>query len=607
MLRPSCARNGTAGVSRGFVIVVAWLLIGWSLPALPDEQSHLQLAPIHFTRTVNGDLFYSYFYNRPGTNDYSVQQLGAGVNVMVTARSFIWQPWFAGISSSLGVGVFTSRATVSSTTTTKNGNNILSGDATLNVLQRSRFPFMAKIYQHQNQARTSTNSLNDDHITRGYSLNQQYRTLNDIINSSFYYNHNADGRIGIGTESVSNQSGFTLSSQLSSNQTLLLDGGTNNLTYPLQGGSNTFDKLSVVHNYRPNNAISLGSSLNLNNSSIQSVTQSDYGSQQFSSIGSWRPSRSPLTLISSVRLLQSDTRVGATSSKFSDSNFNLGANYAWSRLLRTYGYVNVYDSNGIQAITTNAALSAQRALGDQSTIDVWGFRYTRSANFTISNQSATTNSANQTITQSSQNLGGGIGHGLDKSIQMGGGNASISFHQALSAFLSTKAPVSSHLISGASFGWVQTKSRSGSSRFDLRANDSRDLYGPQRYFQLVNLQASRTENVARNQSLAGNLTFQASRSGANNLPASSFSANQSASLLYRNSRVFGVRNLVLTSSLMILSAGISTSFINQSTKTWNNDLEYSIGRLQLGIKTTFTQFSNNQQQSSLLFNANRSF
>ena len=92
----------------------------------------------------------------------------------------------------------------------------------------------------------------------------------------------------------------------------------------------------------------------------------------------------------------------------------------------------------------------------------------------------------------------------------------------------------------------------------LRAADSRALSNPQNFFQLINLQASRTERLALNQSLVGNLTMQASRSGSKGV-STPFIGSSSADLTYSHERLFKVKNLSFYSTLKIQSKDIVLS------------------------------------------------
>lgn len=625
MLRPRQVKNGTTGSGRiSSVVVVAWLFFCWSRPAFPVEQRHLQLAPIQFRSTVGGNIGYTFLSNTWGADRSSQQLLDVGVAVGVAARTYLWQPWLARVTGAVGIGVSANTASYSMAPATKSGNTILTGDAALSLLQYSRFPFLARVYRQQNQASGFLSGINSNYMNNGLSLTQNYRSRDGRLDSLASYSHNTSGRQSFGTEERTNQLNLFVSSQpLNSHQSYRVVGAVTNTDHPLKGDSSSADTVVANHLYVPDAVLSVATLVNLIKTgyTISPLTpgispqQSDYNSQQLSSFASWRPVASALTLTASARLLKSNSSSStAASTQFDDTNLGLGANYAWSNLLRMYGSVNVDDNSGIQTVSTNAALAAQRAIGERNVINIGGFRYTRSVGASLSNQTTTiTKGSNQTATSSIQRLGGTLGHDLAKNTQLGSGRLSVDLNQGLSTLLSTRGSPYTHLNSGGSMSWDSTEGK-GTTMLGLRAVDSRDLSGTQTFFQLINLQASRNERVARNQSLIGNLTLQGSRSGARGVSTTPFIATPRADLTYRHLRLFGVKNMTFESSLKILGAEIMSSqnlatqmgSTNQASVSWDNDLNYFIGRLKLHLYTHLAEV-NQTSQSSILFTMNRAF
>ena len=621
MLRSKRVKNGKAGAGQISSIGVAWLIFSWSSPAFPDEKPHLQLAPIRVLSTIGGGIGYIYQAYNFGSTSYSQQSLGLGVNLDVHAQSYLWQPWFARVMGGVGVGV---RADTikRSESTTQSGNINLTGDAALNVLQYSRFPFEAQIYRTISQAHGSLSGLNSDYLKSGLNLTQNYRSPNGKTDGLTSYAYSRTGRASLGTEDITKQLNFTLTMQpFYSPQTFHIVGSMNNIEHPMRGDKYLTEALVTNHLYQPDPALSVASFINLIKTNYTLTTggslveQSDYNSQQLYSFASWRPEGSPMTMTSSARLLRSNSsNNGVATPQFEDTNLNLGANYAWSPLLRMYGSVNVNDNNGIQIVSTDAALSAQKGFGQRESTTLNGFRYTRYAGASLSNQTTTTTDSNQTTTRSTQQLGLSIGHDLSKTTTMGSGRLTMDANQALPTVLSTQGSPFTHLNTGGSLVWNEAAGNE-TTMVSLRASDSRTLSGKQDFFQLINLQASRNERLARNQSLVGNLTLQASRSGASGV-STPFIATPSADLTYRHQRLFEIKNLTFESGLRIQAADIvlsknasnqqDLSTQNQSSVSWDNDLNYFIGRLKLRLNTRIAK-TNKVTQSSLLFTMNRSF
>lgn len=112
----------------------------------------------------------------------------------------------------------------------------------------------------------------------------------------------------------------------------------------------------------------------------------------------------------------------------------------------------------------------------------------------------------------------------------------------------------------------------------------------------------------------GNLTIQTSRSGSRQ-GSSEFRTSPSANLHYSNQRIFAVRNLTFDSDLLITAADIVSaqnssplmlSSNSRARTSWDNKLEYFIGRLRIKLYSHIAVI-NNDIESSLYFNVNRQF
>ena len=608
---------------------LAWLLLGLNT-ANADESSHLQLAPIKFSSQLGGVADYTWQSNAIDSNLFEQQLLHMGVVYSARAQSFFWQPWFSRIAVNAMVAADKSTTNGNTSAYGNSGKLSLKGDAHLQILPQSRVPFEANAYrltmQTYGNSGGPSGSYYGDYLTTGYNFSQGYNTRNKSLVSSLIYSHNESGRIDIGPEVIDDGYGLSLTGQpKGSRQSYRVNASVNKRDLPVSGVTSSYDTIVANHNWQPTSAATVSSMLNLLRSAYTLpatpvAPSKDWAtnSQQFSSLASWRPEASPLTVTSSVRLFRSKVDTdGYTLSKLENSNFNLGANYAWSKLLRIYGYVNAYDDNltGIQTITTSANLAARKLFGDQlDTVDVGGFRYSRYISATLSNQSTTVNTSAQSKTTSSQSMGGSVGHDLRKSSKLGKGNLAVDFNQALSSVISTVETPSTRLISNGSIGWVGLHGK-GTTTMRLNAMDSRLLSKTQSYFQIINFQASRRESLAVFESMTGNLTLQSSRSG-DNTTSSPFVTTPSADIGYQNQRLFKIRNLTFDSNFKVIGAQISSSqapaseqglsVLNQPTYMWDNNVYYSIGRTTAKLLTRLSEV-NSTKQRMLFFNITRQF
>jgi hypothetical protein len=617
MRRSKRVKNEATGAGRASCVTAGTLLIiSWSCPAFPDEQPHLRLAPIELRTTAGGNIAYTFQRNTFGKDKSIQQELDLGVNAGIMARTFIWQPWLARVTGMLQVATGTNTTQGTTIPTNRSGNTFITGNGNLQVLLHSRFPFTGHVYRSLNETNGFLSNINSNYVNTGIDLLQKYRSKDGKLDSSAAFSRAMGGRANFSTEDISNQLNIDLRSEPFRYQTVRLAGSAGNTNHPIKGERSFQNSLVGDHTYEPNPELSVASFLNLIKTSFTLPPpaaiplQQDYNSQQLSSVAAWRPEGSPLTVTGSARIFRTNSSSnGVVTPTVNDTNLNLGANYAWSPLLRMYGSVNVNDNNGFQSITTNANLSAQRGFGDKNVSDIGGFRYSRSAGASLSNTTTTTTASDQTTTTTSvQSLGGSLGHDLSKTTQLGSGNLNMAAHQSLTAVISSATSPATQLNTGGSLGWQSTDNH-GTTVMRLQANDSHRLSNPTRFFQMINLQAYRTEQVGRDQSLTGSLTLGGSRSGDRKL-TTPFVATPSADLHYTHNRLFKVKHLDFDSSLSIQGAQIMSSRdsnqLDSASATWNNNLYYFIGRLKMQLHMG-VQEVHNTTQSSILFTMNRTF
>jgi hypothetical protein len=626
MVRLKQEKNGAVG-SRLIPSIATgvWLVFGWSQPAFPADTPHLKLAPIELKTNVGGDVSYSYLRNSIDSLTSTSQMFQVSVSAGITARTYFWKPWLARIAGHLQVGTNSLKSMNASSSANsssdRTGNTTINGDTILHVLPHSRFPFKAHAFRGVNQTNGSFSNINSNYLGTGYDMTQEYRTRDGQFNSALSFVHGTNGRINIGTEDVDNQLELYMAAEPNnSHQSLIARGLISTKEHPLRGERSLSNSLTTNHSYRPNSEFSAESFLNLIKTDI-SITptqqQNEFNSQQLSSISSWRAAGSPLNVVGSARVFKTNgnsSNQGVTTSTptNTDTNFNLGANYAWSPLLNMNGSINVNDNNGIQSVNTAANLSGQKSFGEKSTSNVSGFHYTRSAGGSIGTSTTTTTSANQTTTTTStQTLGGNIGHALSKSAKTDIGQLSTALNQFLSTFISSAGGPRSHLSTGGSVTLSHPDNK-GVSMVRLTANDSRDLNMPEKYFQMINFQATRSQNLGRDQSLHGNMTLQGSRAGDKYKQSPFIVSPPTASATYMNVRLFRKKNLVFDSTLSLQGKGIASSndpfyfSPTQPSVNWDNNLSYFIGRLKMNLHSHIAEIGNSKQ-SSILFTIDRSF
>jgi len=127
---------------------------------------------------------------------------------------------------------------------------------------------------------------------------------------------------------------------------------------------------------------------------------------------------------------------------------------------------------------------------------------------------------------------------------------------------------------------------------------------------MVNLQATRSENLSHSQYLDGNLSVQAThvQSPYPNQPA--YTLTPGAQMHYKNMRVFNVSRLTFDSLLRITEGNIAPtsgpSFQGNETRSWTNDFTYLVGVLSLKLNTRIAKVGNTSV-SSIMFSLSRPF
>lgn len=568
----------------------------------PDDDSSFSLksAPVRFW----GNIGYEQRRETINSREYMMQTLSTKIN----ASTFIWQPWFAQVSGGVGISNSTT-----DTTESKSESAFNTGNASLSLLPASRFPFEMHFDKSDNRLDTGLNSVDPSYRTTRYGLSQRYRTL--AGNTQYMLNYdrniwesalfNLDQQDLLHLEVTHNQDRHTF--QLNSDITNNERQQTNE--------SSSINTFVVRHSYIPDATLSVENMGNLSRTNYRLAQgESDFRYQQLSSSAFWHPAEQPLTVSGSVRLYGLNSGPYSNSAppaEIRNASANLGAFYELSKNTRLNSSINVSknETNGVPADASNqsAGISYQ---SDEINLDP--FRYNGFGSVTASNRSNPTDSGQHYSLQ--------LGHSVNRNSSLGAGNMGTNLSQAVSSDADSVMPYMMRLTHSGSITWSHYEGPSN-TYLRLSASDSRVLDGSEDFFQLVNLQASQNESLSRNSSLAGNLTIQAIRQQTSiaqitspnipNMPVTTYSTS-SADLSYRHQRAFGVPRLIFVSELRIYGdmplPVLTVGPQQQDSRSWENRLDYSIGRLQLRVSARISEIRySNTTQSLLMFNLNRPF
>lgn len=553
--------------------------------SISESPFPLQFAPIRYW----GDIGYQLRRETVDEKEYMLQSLTAKVN----ASTFIWQPWFAQATG--GLGLTTSMIDTSDGDGT---SNFVTGNAALNLLPYSRFPFEVHFERSDSRLNTGLGAATSAYRTTRFGLSQRYRTEAGDTQYLASYDRNLWESADFG-EDRQDMLRLEMTRHLAK-QSFQINGNYTANDRPRTGESTLINSLVARHSYTPDPTLSVENVATLTRTNYRLMQgESDLSYQQLSSFAFWRPTDKPLTVTGSVRLFGMDSESSGTApSRVRGASAALGGVYQLGRLTRLNGSVNVNiaDNNGVQTVSSNqsAALAYQ-----PDAISLGAFRYTGFASGTLSNRIDPVDSG--------QHLALQLGHSLNRNMGLGGGTLGMNVNQTGSWDVDSSIPSVLRLSHSGSLTWSHAEG-ARTTFLRLSASDSRAVSGNQDFFQLLNLQASRNESLSRNASWVGNLTIQAVRQGVGAMPVTTF-VTSSADLSYRHQRAFGVPRLRFASELRIYGDAplpVLLSPQQQETRSWENRLDYSIGRAQMRLSARIAEI-NNKPNSLLMFTLNRQF
>lgn len=583
------------GASPAAAGVVAAAPAGVAVEPAAKRFSSLRLAPIEFV--LGGSIGYDVQRQTIGADKYMTQSLNTNVNA--GANTFIWQPWFARVSGTLGLSLNTTDMETSQTTS-KTSNNIVTGKAIFSLLPSSRFPFEARFDRSDSRQNSSAGVASSAYQSTRYGLTQRYRPLSGDAHYMVSYDH--DIWEGASLDENKQDTLRVETTQQFTNQTLRINGDSTRNERTLTNQSTLVNNLVSQHSYRPDTNFSVESLANLVKANYR-LTQggNDLDYMQLSSSAYWRSTEKPLNVNGGVRLSGQSSRNTAatgTTSQVRSANANVGANYDLSKHVRLNGSgnVSVIDTNGAQAVSTNQNIGATY---QPDAIAFGAFSYTRSVTGNVGNRTDSIGGA--------QHFSLSPSHGLNRKIGLGGGTLGMNLNQAITFDVDTRNPSSSILSHMGSLSWGLLEGRK-TTLVHLSANDSRAMSGAPYSFQLVNLQASLNENLNRNATWGGNLTAQIVRQETSTTPSLT-TTSSSANLSYRHQRAFNVPRLRFTSELRIFGDSLVPVLATpdkEETRSWENRFDYSIGRLQLRLSARLAEV-NKVNQSLYWFNISRQF
>lgn len=562
---------------------------------------------------------------------------GNGVSHLVTAnlsaRSYIYQPWFATVSGTLAATMGRSRTTGGglfqdgAAGPLGSGERFFTGKGRVELFPRSRFPFEFHVDRADSRIDGSGASAND---FRSFNLgwSQRYRPETGAWAASAGYDRREQW--GRGFRDAHDAVNGDYSTRWKAND-LSVGAAWNRSRRAVTDERSEFRTLVARHGHAGSKDWSLNTTVNWTQTLDDlRVGSTDLTVLQWSTVGVWRREQSPLTVSGSVRGLGvRDQLHGAPG--LNSFALGLGASYEVTGNLRLNGNGSfvVTDSGGgaAQSFAGSAGASWQ---GDTIQFGQWRYDwYASGAAGTSASRSSDQAVAEVDVPerQTQSTLNAQVGHTLARNFPLGSAT-SLALHatQSLAGNASRSGgpladrrdpPTSRVLLHSVAGTWTAGgHDRQALGR--LTYSDSRELGASRARFQLWNFQLSGNLEIGSNRTLSGDLTWQRIQQDAGLLLAgrpgareTSGARNVGGEITYSHQRLFGVPRLRFTSRLKLAQdvldqPGVLASLPDRETRVWESRLDWVVGRLESRITLRVSEVEGKRREF-LMWRLQRNF
>lgn len=530
----------------------------------------------------------------------------------IKGSSYIWQPWFAAVSGSVGLATskeYKSRSlssAVSQQQTTS--SKAVSGNGDVTLFPVSRFPFNA--YFDVSDSRASGEPSTSDITNTRFGLRQTYRPQEGNSNYAASFNRSTLESSSFGRDTV-NALAASMNRSVDS-QTFEIAGSHTGNTRSNTGESTALNNLLARHSYRPEPELAVESLASLSSSDFHLFSagkSSDNRSRfaQANTFVTWRPEEdSPLFVTGGGRFFQSSIANNAGQADSYTLSGNFAATYALTRQTRFSGSVT---ATQLLSDTANRLLTTQTAglnhVGDP--VGISGFAYTWNAGANVANQTGL-------VEGSRQNVNGQLGHNLTRNLTLSE-NSQLSFGlgQNVGAAFDTVTSNTQTLGHNGNVSWRVSRDSATSAFVSLMGSDSRTSGTNANHFQLINFQANGQLQFSRSSFVAMNLTVQGVRQSTATTAITPINFNSNGNLSYSHLRAFDVPRLRYTALYTINDSQFKTRLqgdVNASRErirqSFEQRLDYNVGRVTMRLSMRVADIEG-RRDALIFFRLSREF
>lgn len=584
------------------------------------------LGPVNTTGAVT----YSMQQTNQASGETSLQHTGT---LTVNPSTYIYEPWFFQINSSINMSkAMSSGASETST-------NVLTGALNMNLLPQSDYPVEINYTRYSRDVQLGE----DFNELTGQSLKVQslLRFEDDwAVNTHVYTDDSVDTS---GQGEVSHELGVEVDKRFAEDHMragLLHRESTYTGSTSSADGSSVNDTGTFRHRSHPFETVTTDSTSTLR---IASYAEKDYSEEstvmQGVTTAIWRPQEvKDLAVHGAMRTFRQNatlTRTGTTTENTTRDSQTMFGTLATSYVFRprlvgnvgvNAGYSDSQDSstgattnanaNNTQTPTSSISYGGSGGLDFTSlSEDVEGFSWSWNTGGTL--EAANSGILGLTHTESAR-----VGHSASKQLDMyivDGVNFSVSQNSGLSVSDITGASIPiSHAVT------MSKQSRDGKlwNFWHVTGSDSRAIGGLPSLYQLLNLQLTEGYDPDRFSTFNASLNFQAARQVLLDKDTG-FVDTVNGQATYRQRHLLGIENLNFTSELSINPPSVikrnreqDSAFTSSNTtedkgnvfgtQRWTNRLDFGIGQLRTSLTARLNR-TNDGLAQDLMFQVSRRF
>lgn len=544
---------------------------------------------------VSGELSAAYRLTQPSEGDDTRQQI---YTARVQAGSYLWRPWFGQWSGDLGL------SHVISENNDKSTNDVITGNGSIDLFHRSRFPLRLYTSVQDSSVDTESTTVTDsDFRFERYGIIQNYQPVSGSSKYITQLEHNKLDDSGGGNGETTDFFRFNSTHRYKVHQfanTLTL----RDTNRPDNGDELTTISLNVNHGYNPSSNFTLNTTLNYNSQDQSSDLVADRTREEARAISNlfWRDSSRPLTATATADITNRKNETDDTEFDENDTTYRLtgGMRYEFNAALQGNADVG-YTSNSQNGDTTSFQTLALNYT--PNSIALGSVFYNWSTGGLIRNDTGDEEGDQQT-------LGGTFSHSLDQT-------RPLSLNGILQFSWDLAQSLDSNYITNEANRTILTHRGSTTLRYtgvgsysNLRASiqDDRNYAEIDVEIQSFNLTGSHQRSLTRYSSWQLNFNLGTTRTVTDQISNTfRFSA---ADVSYTNNRLFGVRDMYFDSELRVDSQDSLVPFSSGNDDTrlnWENELKYRIGLLNLRMTTNVSRSSLGETNKSYYIKVTRLF